>query len=87
MPMTKVKERFQVTIPPTICQAADLVVGDDLEVAWEGNLIVLKPQAVVKDAATEAAIAAGLRDYQEGRVTPAFSSMEEFEEYLAAEEK
>ena len=86
MPMIKVRERFQVTIPPAICQAVDLVVGDDLEIALEGKLIVLKPQVAVKDAVTEAAIAAGLRDYQEGRVTPSFSSMEEFEAYLAAEE-
>ena len=87
MPMTKVKARFQVTIPPAICQAADPVVGDDLEVAWESNLIVLKPQVLVKDAATEAAVVAGLRDYRKGRVTPAFSSMEELEAFLMAEEQ
>ena len=87
MPMTKVKERFQVTIPQAIWQAADLAVGDFLEVAMEGKSIVLKPKVSTEQTSVEAAIAAGLRDYEEGRVTPAFSSMKEFEEFLAAEEK
>ena len=40
MPMIKVKEKFQVTIPNAIRKEADLAVGDYLEVVIEGSTIV-----------------------------------------------
>ncbi len=83
MPLIKVKSKFQLTIPNSIRKEASLAVGDYLEAIVEGDNIVLKPKAPAKrDAAVEAAIEAGLRAYEEGRVTPAFSSMKEFKEYL-----
>ena len=44
--------------------------------------ILMKPNALAVQTGVEAAIAAGLQDYQEGRVTRAFSSMKEFEDSL-----
>lgn len=87
MSLIKVKQKFQVTIPDSIRKAAGLAVGDYLEALVEGNNIVLKPKAQAERAAIEAALEAGLRDYEEGRVTPAFKNMKEFEEHLLSEER
>lgn len=87
MPMIKVKEKFQVTIPNAIRKEAELAVGDYLEVVIEGGTIVLKPKAMVDRESVEAAIEAGLRDVREGRLIGPFSNMDEFEEYQAKKRK
>ena len=81
MPLVKVKEKFQVTIPTTLRKAVRLSVGDLLEAKAKGNTLVFKPQAVVDRESVEAAIAEGLRDLKAGRVTPKFSSVKEFQAY------
>ena len=58
MPMIKVKERFQVTIPDTIIKQARLVVGDSLEILMENESIVLKPKPSADRAKVEAALEA-----------------------------
>ena len=87
MPMIKVKEKFQVTIPNAIRKEADLAVGDYLEVVIEGSTIVLKPKAMVDRESVEAAIEAGLRDVKEGRLIGPFSNMDEFKAYQAKKRK
>ena len=87
MPRIRVKEKFQVTIPTSIRKEAGLVVGDYLEAAVEGRKIVLQPKTKSARDSIEAAIEEGLRAYEEGRVTPAFASMKEFEEYRRAKKK
>ena len=52
-----------------------------MEAEAKGNTIVLKPKAVVDRESVEAAIEEGLRDLKAGRVTPKFSSVEEFQAY------
>ena len=47
LPLVKVKEKFQVTIPTELRQALHLTVGDLLEATIENETIVLKPKAVV----------------------------------------
>jgi AbrB family looped-hinge helix DNA binding protein len=47
LPLVKVKEKFQVTIPMELREALHLTVGDLLEAAIENETIVLKPKAVV----------------------------------------
>src|SRR5438132_10737031 len=47
LPLVKVKEKFQVTIPTELRQALHLAVGDILEATIENETIVLKPKAVV----------------------------------------
>ena len=81
MPLVKIKEKFQVTIPTALRKAARLSVGDLLEAQAKGNTIVLKPKAVVDREAVDAAIEEGLQDLKAGRVTPKFSSVEEFKAY------
>jgi len=87
MPLIKVKENFQVTIPDSIRREAGLAVGDYLEAMVEGDNIVLKPKAEADLDAVDAAIEDGLRAYKEGRVTPAFSSMREYQEYRLQKKK
>ena len=47
MPLVRVKEKFQVTIPTELREALHLTVGDILEATVEDDTIVLKPKAVV----------------------------------------
>lgn len=47
MPLVKVKDKFQVTIPVELREALHLAVGDILEATAEQDTIVLKPKAVV----------------------------------------
>lgn len=87
MSLIQVKQKFQVTIPDSIIKEAGLSVGDYLEALVEGDNIVLKPKAQAERDAIEAALEEGLRACEEGRVTPAFSSMKEFKEYLRRAKK
>jgi len=82
VPLTKVKEKSQVTIPTAVRTAARLSVGDILEATVKNNVIVLKPKVMVDREAIEAAIAEGLADLKAGRVSPAFSNVKEFKKYL-----
>ena len=47
LPLVKVKEKFQVTIPTELREALHLTVGDLLEATVENDTIVLKPKVVV----------------------------------------
>jgi AbrB family looped-hinge helix DNA binding protein len=47
LPLVKVKDKFQVTIPTELREALHLTVGDLLEATIENETIVLKPKAVV----------------------------------------
>lgn len=47
LPLVKVKDKYQVTIPTELREALHLTVGDILEATVENETIVLKPKAVV----------------------------------------
>jgi AbrB family looped-hinge helix DNA binding protein len=47
LPLVKVKEKFQITLPAEIREKLDLAVGDILEATISGQTIVLQPKAVV----------------------------------------
>jgi AbrB family looped-hinge helix DNA binding protein len=47
LPLVKVKEKFQVTIPTELRKTLHLAVGDLLEATIEHDTIVLKPKAIV----------------------------------------
>jgi AbrB family looped-hinge helix DNA binding protein len=81
MSLVKVKEKFQVTIPTTLRKAVRLSVGDLLEAEAKGNVIILKPKAVVDRETIDAALEEGLKDLKAGRTTPKFSSVDEFKAY------
>jgi len=54
MPLVKVKEKYQVTIPAEIRRELDLKVGDYLEVGAQGGSIILKPKALIDREKEEA---------------------------------
>ena len=85
MTLVRVKRKHQVTIPVKVREELSLDEGDLLNVEVEGNRIVLTPQVAVERLDVKAAIAEGLEDIEQGKVTPAFESMEEFEAYRQTE--
>jgi AbrB family looped-hinge helix DNA binding protein len=87
MPLVKIQEKGQVTLPAKIRHEVGLNSGDLVMIEKEGDRIVLIPQAVVaRDPVTDAAITEGLEDIRAGRVTPAFPTMEALEAWLRSDE-
>ena len=54
MPLVKVKEKFQITIPASIRRKLGLKVGDYLELEESEGSIVLRPVAVIDKRKREA---------------------------------
>ena len=50
MPLVKVKEKFQITLPAELREVLHLAVGDLLEATIQGQTIVLKPKDVIDRA-------------------------------------
>ena len=83
VPLARVKQKGQVTIPAPIREELGLDEGDYVEVTREDNRIVLTPKAMVdRHPAIDAALAEGLADIAAGRVSPAFSSVKEWKAWL-----
>jgi AbrB family looped-hinge helix DNA binding protein len=79
MPLVKIKENGQVTLPAKIRERRGLHTGDYMEVQEEGNRIILIPQEIApRHPEIDKAIAEGLSDVRSGRVTPAFKSMAQY---------
>lgn len=80
MSLVKIQPKGQVTLPSKLRQQAGLGVGDYVEVTQEGGRIVLIPQDVApRHPEIDAALREALADVEEGRVTPGFGSMEEYQ--------
>lgn len=74
MPIAKVKQKGQVTIPAAIRHELALNEGDFVEVTSKGGVITITPKDVVdRHPDIDRAVDEGWEDYQKGRVTPAFS--------------
>jgi AbrB family looped-hinge helix DNA binding protein len=87
MPLAKVKQKGQVTIPADIRVELGLVEGDYVEVTRDGAHIVLTPKEMVdRHPAIDAAIAEGLADAAAGRLSPKFKTTKEFEAWLKTAE-
>jgi AbrB family looped-hinge helix DNA binding protein len=78
MPLVRVKQHFQITLPASLREQLRLEEGDLLEATIEKSAILLTPKAVVDREEVEGAIEEGLRDYAEGRVAGPFDTVEEF---------
>jgi len=82
LPLVKVKEKFQVTIPTELREALHLTVGDLLEATIENETIVLKPKAVVdRTAAWDRVIA--VLDRVHAQLPPSDKDPKEEEEEIA----
>ena len=87
MPLVKIKDKGQVTLPTKIRERHGLSVGDYVEVREEGNRIILVPRAVApRHPEIDAALKKALDDEHAGRVTPAFRSMSDLEAWLETDE-
>jgi AbrB family looped-hinge helix DNA binding protein len=82
MPLVKVKHKFQVTIPTEIREKTQIAEGDVLEMTVQGDKIILKPKLIIDRDSIPAALAEGIKDYQEGRTCGPFVSVQEFKEAL-----
>ena len=72
VPLVRVKEKYQVTLPASVRRKAGLTVGDLLEANVEGKKITLTPKSVV-----DRELALALEDVRKGRVYGPFSSAKE----------
>ena len=54
MPSTRVKDKFQVTIPASVRKSVGINVGDILEAVAQGNTIVLQPRTTVDKSKADA---------------------------------
>jgi AbrB family looped-hinge helix DNA binding protein len=87
MPLVKVKEKYQVTLPATIRRKAKVAVGDLLEAQVRGRRITLTPKLVVDRAFVEKRLAESFEDFRQGRVSGPFTSAEEAIEALRSGKK
>jgi len=74
MPLVKVKEKYQVTLPASVRQKAGVAVGDLLEAKVQGKKITLIPKIAVDREFIDKRLAEGLEDLKKGRVYGPFSS-------------
>ena len=77
MPLVKVKEKYQVTLPATVRKKAKVAVGDLLEAQVQGNRITLIPKVAVDRALIEKRLAESFEDFRRGRVYGPFYSAKE----------
>ena len=82
VPLVKVKEKYQVTLPASVRRRAGLAVGDLLEANVEGKKITLTPKSVV-----DRELALALEDVRKGRVYGPFLSAKEMIRSLHREAK
>jgi len=82
VPLVRVKEKYQVTLPASVRRKAGLTVGDLLEANVEGKKITLTPKSVV-----DRELALALEDVRKGRVYGPFSSAKEVIQSLHREAK
>lgn len=87
MPLVKIKEKFQVTIPNEIRSKIHLEIGDLLEAQVKNNTIVLKAKEVVDRNFVAIAIQEGLDDIKKGRVSDSFHSVDKMLEALHTKNK
>ena len=72
MPLVKVKEKYQVTLPASVRQKAGVAVGDLLEAKVHRKKITLTPKRVI-----DRELALALEDIKKGRVYGPFRSVKE----------
>ncbi|MDQ3396719.1 MAG: AbrB/MazE/SpoVT family DNA-binding domain-containing protein [Deinococcota bacterium] len=86
MPTAKLKDNA-IAMPDEVLDELGLEEGDAFEILIQDDVIVLKLQETCGELAKrhpeiDAALEEGLHDIAEGRVSPAFASVEEMKAYL-----
>lgn len=72
MPLVKIKQKYQLTLPASVRAQAHLKIGDFLEAEVTGKLITLTPKGVV-----DRELALALDDVKHGRVSRAYNTAED----------
>jgi len=80
LPIVKIKEKFQITLPAELREALHLAVGDLLEATIHDNVIVLKPKAVVDREQAWVKIEHAMASVQDRAPNPQQSPQEQEEE-------
>jgi AbrB family looped-hinge helix DNA binding protein len=83
LPLVKVKEKFQITLPAELREVLHLAVGDLLEATIEDNVIVLKPKVVVDREHAWAKMEHALASVEDRAPNPQQSPQEQEEEIAA----
>lgn len=78
LPLVRVKDKFQITIPTKVRKQIHIKKGDILEVGVKNKVIIIKPKVLLDKASVENAINEGLRDYKKGRIVGPFKNIKEF---------
>ena len=81
MPKTRVRgDKLTVTLPAEIRDEIAMHDGEEIDIRAEGDRIVFTPkeERAERHPDIDAALAEGLADVNAGRVSPKFSSMEDF---------
>ena len=86
LPLVKVKEKFQITLPVEIREQLRLGVGDLLEATIQGQTIVLKPKDVVDRAQARQQLIE-VMDRVHAKLPPSSQDPKEEEEEIAREIK
>ena len=86
MPLVKVKEKFQITLPVELREVLHLAVGDLLEATIQDNVIVLKPKDVVDRAHARQQLIA-VMDRVHAKLPPSTQDPKEEEEEITREIK
>src|ERR1051326_3898581 len=80
LPLVKVKEKFQITLPVELREALHLAVGDLLEATIQDNVIILKPKVVVDRVQAWAKIEQAMASVKDRAPDPQQSPQEQEEE-------
>ena len=86
LPLVKVKEKFQITLPVEIREQLRLGVGDLLEATIQGQTIVLKPKDVVDRVQARQQLIE-VMDRVHAKLPPSTQDPKEEEEEIAREIK
>lgn len=78
LPLVRVKDKFQITIPTKIRKQIHIKKGDILEVDIKNKVIIIKPKILLDKANVENAINEGLEDYKKGKIVGPFKNIKEF---------
>ena len=82
MALVKVKEKYQVLIPPHVREKVQVRVGDLLEASVERGKITFTPKGIV-----DRDIEISLQQLKDGKVSPAFSSPRDLVRHLHRQAK
>lgn len=82
MPLVRVKQKFQVTLPVEVRGALHIQEGDVLEALVQDDSVVLTPKAVVDKKCLDAYLDERLKELHAGKTVGPFTSTEEYDEYV-----